>query len=130
MLRCMGKERVLSEEEFRRRLPVWISLTDLFLDTEVTQHGYRRMAEVVHDAGYSVHEVRQILLHEVAPVFGSNLLTTVGEWEPWSDDFVEKKMRAWMARPRWAARLTAALAWRLLRKHWEELQRHLANPSG
>lgn len=76
---------MLDQSEIAKRRPVWRALSDLFLDTSWTKEELKALAATIKQSGYSVDEVEQILLHEVAPVFGSNLLSVAGEWVPFDE---------------------------------------------
>lgn len=90
--------RVLDLAEIERRKPVWIALSDLWLDTELTEDDLRRIAEVMRRSGYEVEELREIYLFEVAPVVFPNLLSVAGEWagfdEEWLVNEVTKQARS------------------------------------
>jgi hypothetical protein len=81
---------VIDEEETERRKPVWAALSDLLLDTELTDDDLQRIAGVMKRSGYSVPQLRDIYLFEVAPVVFWNLLSIAGEW----DGFNEKRLFA------------------------------------
>ena len=72
--------KILDSDEIERRKPVWIALSDLWLDTEFEESDLRRIAGAMRESGYSVEELREIYLFEVAPVVFPNLLTVAGEW--------------------------------------------------
>ena len=70
----------LDEADIERRKPVWAALSELWLDTELADDDLRRIAGVMGQSDYSVGELREIYLFEVAPVVSPNLLTVAGEW--------------------------------------------------
>jgi hypothetical protein len=86
----------LDEAEIERRKPVWAALSELWLDTELADDDLRRIAGVMGQSGYSVGELREIYLFEVAPVVSPNLLTVAGEWAGFDHDwlFAEATRRA------------------------------------
>ena len=61
-----------------RRLAAWTVLANLFLDTEHTDEIWLCLARNLRETGYLRAELEDILLREVAPVFGSNLLSMAG----------------------------------------------------
>lgn len=83
----------LSEEQIRRRLPLWTALTNLFLDTEMTDFHYRPIIETARAGGWSTQDVRRILLDEVTPAFAFNLMDVAGEWCGFDPTWVESWMR-------------------------------------
>src|SRR3954447_14412529 len=80
--------KALERGEIERRKPVWIALSDLWLDTELTEHDLRRIAEVMRRSGYEVEELREIYLFEVAPVVFPNLLSVAGEWAGFDEEWL------------------------------------------
>lgn len=118
----------MTEEEVARRLPVWVALSGLFLDTEPTPEDYDRIAAVVAAASLGRVEARDVLWREVAPVFGSNLLAPIGEWAGWPDDFVRERVLDWVrgggpgSLSGWFA---AAICAPLVRDAWREVERRL-----
>lgn len=78
---------MLTDAELERRKPVWTALSELWLDTELEDGDLQRIAHVAAVSSYTVAELRDIYLYEVAPVVSPNLLAVAGEWagfdEPW-----------------------------------------------
>jgi hypothetical protein len=58
--------------EIERRKAVWAALAELWLDTELTPDDLERIAGVMKRSGYSVSQLREIYLFEVAPVERQN----------------------------------------------------------
>jgi hypothetical protein len=76
--------------ERERRVDVWEALSELFLDTELTEMTYRYVARVVLASGYTAAELRSILWNEVFPVLEPNLRSVAGVWDGYP--------REWLAR--------------------------------
>ena len=107
-----------------RRLTAWTALANLFLDTEHTEEIRHCLARDLRETGYSLAELEVILRHEVAPVFGGNLLSMAGEWALWGEDEVEPIMRReFLARSRLSLgqRLKGRLAYPLARPEWDRI---------
>jgi hypothetical protein len=117
----------------RERL--WVALSELFRDTELRPQDYEHIATAVREAGLDTDAAERVLLREVAPVFGRNLLAVTGNWKGWSDETVVQAVRAHLgARRGMAGRLRAALGlatWRdaiyrrLLRSDWQQVRQRL-----
>src|SRR3954462_7398501 len=92
-----GEPGTPADTEIERRKPIWGALSDLWLDTGLTEDDLRRIAGVMRRSGYSVEELREIYLFEVAPVVFPNLLSVAGEWagfdEEWLGNEVTKQVR-------------------------------------
>lgn len=82
----------LSEAEIKRRLPAWVAMSDTFLDTELSEGSYRRIASVIVASGISRDEAVTIYREDVVPAFAINLLSTAGEWTGWPDDYVRERV--------------------------------------
>ncbi len=91
----------LSPEEIDRRLPVWCELSELFLDSELEDSDYERIARTIVMAHFSRAEAREILRREVAPVFWINHRTVAGEWQPWPAAQVRDLVTARLKRRPW-----------------------------
>ncbi|MFC3700011.1 hypothetical protein ACFOND_00040 [Reinekea marina] len=70
---------MMSQINLNKRKPVWVALSDLFLDTDVTRY-YENIVRVCVESDYSPEEIRLILFDEVAPAVSKNLLSVAGEW--------------------------------------------------
>jgi len=79
---------MLGQSDIERRMPVWLGLSQLFLDTDLQSQDYQSIAARLRPSGYSPQELYRILRDEVAPAFGPNLVGVAGEWAGWSEDTV------------------------------------------
>ncbi|ETX11325.1 hypothetical protein MUS1_11030 [Marinomonas ushuaiensis DSM 15871] len=64
---------------------MWRALSDLFLDTEITDTTYEYIARTIDESGLSLVEAENILWYEVYPVLEKNLRSITGVWDGWSD---------------------------------------------
>ncbi|GAA0422303.1 hypothetical protein GCM10009133_33580 [Cocleimonas flava] len=89
------------------RKPLWVALSDLFLDTELQQHDLAFIARRMHESGYSLEEINDILMFEVFPVCIANLHSVAGEWAGFDEKWVvnailsakrPNRFRRWMNR--------------------------------
>jgi hypothetical protein len=87
----------LSEEEIKRRIPVWEAISDLWLDTELGENGVLYIARVLAESGYSLEEIDKIYAEEVAPVVYMNAYSVTGVWtgfdSVWLKEEILKKTR-------------------------------------
>ena len=65
--------------DFQSRKEVWIALSDLFLDTDVTIF-YDHIVNMCAKSNYTIEEMKEILVHEVGPALAFNLHDIAGEW--------------------------------------------------
>ena len=71
---------MLETAEIESRKPVWMALSDLWLDTELAEADLCRIARVLAQSKYDLDTLRSIYLFEVAPVVYQNLLCVAGAW--------------------------------------------------
>ncbi len=79
---------MLDEQQIQKRRPVWVALSELWLDTELSTADLERIARVMADSGLTIDELRQIYLVEVAPAVSRNLLNVAGEWAGFDEDWL------------------------------------------
>lgn len=121
----------LSPDEVSRRAPVWAAMSELFLDTKLSEQELSAITASIKQAGYSAEEAEEILIHEVAPVFSANLLDFAGEWLPWDEDEVVDLILAKLAKTRQSTTMTAPRRWfrrRMIlqvRPDWQQVKRGL-----
>ena len=70
----------MNARELARRQPVWLALSEFYLDTELQPADFARIRAVFAQSGYSEQEIRQIDYEEVGPLLYPNLLSVAGEW--------------------------------------------------
>ena len=89
------------QHDIEARTPVWIALSYLFLDTDVTLSD-EYIVRVCAQSPYSLDELFDILQNEVAPVCRHNLLLICGEWDFFDEAWLIKKVtRVYNKRYRW-----------------------------
>ena len=95
-------ESPLTAEEIERRKPVWSALSELWVDTELTQSDLNHIATTMVDSGYSLSELRVICDSEVAPVVYSNALSVAGVWTGFNEAWLHQQIITHMNKPkRW-----------------------------
>ncbi|MBC8082245.1 MAG: hypothetical protein H7Z21_03475 [Hymenobacter sp.] len=78
----------ISTEVAAQRTPVWLALSELYLDTELLDADYKRIALVLREAGLNWAEAEAINTNEVAPVVIHNLLSVAGEWSGFDEEWL------------------------------------------
>lgn len=76
-----------------QRLNVWAALSELFLDTELTDRDYEYIAKVVIKSRYTPIEIDNILWFEVFPVLQSNLRDPAGVWSGYPRDWLKENLQ-------------------------------------
>lgn len=88
----MEKLPPLSDEDVAKRLPVWSILSETFLDSELNDQDYDRIALELARSGFAAQTLEQVFKREVAPAFCVNMLGVAGEWRGWPDDFIKERV--------------------------------------
>ena len=98
-------------DTLNNRKPLWIALSNLFLDTELQNYHFASIAKTMKESGYSLDEINDILMLEVFPVFIANLHSVAGEWAGFNEDWVVKTITS-------AKRPNRFRQWINLRRFW------------
>lgn len=75
-----------------QRKPIWIALSEFYLDTELGDSDFRQIAFTILESPYSLDEVKAINKYEVFPVLQSNLLSPAGVWAGFDEDWLVDKI--------------------------------------
>jgi len=68
------------EINIKDKTPIWIALSEFYLDTELDQTDFKIIAKAIHKSPFSLEEAKQINKYEVFPVLQLNRLIITGEW--------------------------------------------------
>lgn len=104
------------DDEIATRRPVWIALSELFLDTGV-EAALPDIARILAASPYPLEELRRILDDEVAPVLQGNLLTTAGEWVGFDENWLVQQVSTRLGKRRFAPLLVN------LDHEWDKIHR-------
>ncbi|HLP11718.1 MAG TPA: hypothetical protein VK177_07255 [Flavobacteriales bacterium] len=75
------------------RKPVWVALSKLYLDTELSESDLYSIACDFYESPYDLEEIKEINKIEVFPVLCGNLLNLAGEWTGFDEDALSKAIR-------------------------------------
>ena len=119
-----------SEHDFSgKRLPVWRALSNLFLDTELGQADYQRIAGEIAASEFSRAEISEILWREVFPALADNLRIVAGEWDGFADDWLRERILAVRSGrqkgPGFWGLMSVGKTRELVADAWDEVQRRL-----
>lgn len=87
----------------------WQALSDLYLDSELGDEDFRRLAVVLMASGFTWPEILEINYDEVGPALSANLFNYVGQWGAWPEPALSELLIARytgrQARLLWSRRL-------------------------
>ena len=84
----MHEKTNLNNSFSKQRHSVWVALSDLYLDTELTQNNFKYIAKKIKESPYNLDKIKQINQYEVFPTLYPNLQSNYGIW----DGFNEKEL--------------------------------------
>ncbi len=112
------------------RKPIWSSISEFYLDTELEDSDYQRIARVLLDSKLEFKELKQIDLFEVFPVVKSNLFSVAGVWggfdKVWLYASCEKAYQK-KDRPifQFKTRVYHFFFKWMTKEHWDKIEEHL-----
>ncbi len=113
----------LSGSDLERRRPVWLALSELFLDTSLTSADVNRIAANLARSPYAIDELQRILLWEVYPACRSNRLWIAGEWMGFDPQWLERRILRgqWFVGVVWTATagrlgMSTSMDWRRIKR--------------
>ena len=109
-----------SRNDTDARIPVWIALSDLYLDTEVSTF-HDGIAATLAASPYSLDALRDMLMDDVHPALYPNLLSVAGEWAGFDHDWLVERIEAVGRKPRWRRRISRWFA-RDIDLQWRALE--------
>lgn len=75
------------------RVPVWVALSELYLDTEVEAF-HDAIATTLAASPFPLDALHAMLVHDVHPVLYTNLMTPVGVWDGFDSEWLVARIRA------------------------------------
>lgn len=79
---------MISQEEISKRKSIWLALSEFYLDNELNEADFKRIAEILKQSGCSLGELKRINYEEVAPVVAPNTLSVAGEWGGFNEEWL------------------------------------------
>ncbi|MGF1656794.1 MAG: hypothetical protein ACFCU3_07440 [Verrucomicrobiales bacterium] len=121
----MREETNPAQAQTEQRVPVWLALSELFLDTQLETEDFERLAQTLAASPYSVAKIEEILRFEVTPVLQQNLMSIAGEWAGFDPDWLCEKLAPRIDRRPWIrfpVFLTIKGDWRKIRRRLQEFK--------
>ncbi len=109
-------------DDLENRRPVWGSVSELYLDTELQADDYERIANVLRSSPYSASELDHIMYNELYPLLIGNLWDVAGEWGAFDLDSLQDAILQRTAR-RWQVPSALIPGRSIMRGPWNTLRR-------
>ncbi len=74
----------------KERKPIWIALSEFYLDTKLQESNFRHIAFKIIESPYSLDKVKEINKYEIFPILQPNLLSVAGEWAGFDEEWLVK----------------------------------------
>jgi hypothetical protein len=75
-------------QQLETRKKIWIALSELYLDTELTREDFDRISNTFLHSGLELSDIKKIDLLEVFPVLQTNLLSVAGVWAGFDEEWL------------------------------------------
>lgn len=85
---------IMNSSEIERRKPVWLAISEFYLDTELEAGDVVRIKKTFKNSGYSLYELKDIDFYEVKPILGMNLWGAAGAWKGFDEDWLCNQIRS------------------------------------
>ena len=109
------------------RKPIWISLSEFYLDTELDKADFRNIAFKIIESPYSLQEVKRINKYEVFPILQRNLLSIAGEWSGFNEKWLVKEIIKNIENRTWLKTLKIKMDYRIYKwmckDYWIKLEK-------
>lgn len=107
--------------EIESRRPVWVALSGLFLDTELSPEDLAELATQLAESPYSIAELEKVLRFEVAPGLIANLKSPAGEWAGFDEQELVSRLSGRLGRKP----LLRPSIPRMIRPQWDRLKEQI-----
>lgn len=110
----------------QKRQPIWIALSDFYLDTELQVHDFKHIAVIIKSSSYSLEDVKAIDKEEIFPVLYKNLLSVAGIWSGFEEKWLVEEITKNLQKRRGLKKLMlnikyASLKW-MCADYWKRLE--------
>jgi hypothetical protein len=108
-------------KDIENRRPVWLALSELFLDTEMQPFTHSYIARTISESPYSLRDADKILFREVYPACIVNFHGVTGEWAGFREDWLESRIIHYVERSWCIARYIQPRRW-MIRDDWNRVK--------
>tara|TARA_R110002020_G_scaffold360232_1_gene572878 strand:- start:25 stop:789 length:765 start_codon:yes stop_codon:yes gene_type:complete len=109
------------------RKPIWIALSDFYLDTELQESDIRHIAFKIIESPYSFEKVKEINKYEIFPVLQPNLMSVAGEWAGFNEEWLINRIQESLSKRNTVKKIGIkgsylTFKW-MFKDYWEKLEK-------
>lgn len=112
--------------KIEERKPIWIALSDFYLDTELQESDFRDIATKIIESPYSIVEVKEIDKYEVFPVLRNNLMSVAGVWSGFDEKWLVERIQESLSKRNAVRKIAIEGAYLtnkwMNKRYWEKLE--------
>lgn len=125
-----SSSKIMSAEiNIEERKPIWIALSNLYIDTELQDNDFKSIARTINDSPYSFEKIKQIDKAEVFPILRYNLLNVSGVWTGFQEDWLVKEISKKLQNRNFVGRLLNSFKYLFFGKmnkvYWQQIESQL-----
>lgn len=118
------------ELELEKRIPIWNSISEFYLDTELQDSDYESIINTFLNSDLHISELKEIDLYEVFPVLKGNLISVAGEWNSFDETWLKDACaKAYFKRKnsffKWKTKFYNRFLYSLRNDHWTEIEKRI-----
>jgi hypothetical protein len=83
---------MLCEKEIAARKPVWSAVSEMYLDTQLSETDLENIATVIVENNLTISEAKKIDKYEVFPILLPNVLSVAGDWAGFDESWLFEKI--------------------------------------
>jgi len=91
------------------REPVWLALSEFYLDTELQQYDVEYIAKIFSESPFSLKEIKRINKYEVFPILYPNLMNPAGVWDGFDKEWLFEKLKGKLNSPGFFGKLRISI---------------------
>ncbi|MFS4493690.1 hypothetical protein [Maribacter sp. 2308TA10-17] len=122
----VGKPKVKTKINIEERRPIWIALSDLYIDNELQDYDFKYISQKIKASPYSLEQIKQIDKEEVFPVLHTNLLTVAGIWTGFQEEWLITEIMRKLEKRNFLSRLMNGIMYAFLKSmqkdNWRKIE--------
>jgi len=106
--------------DIKNRKPIWIVLSELYLDMELKESDIIYIAKVIKESPYRLEEVKRINKYEVFPVLYQNLMSPAGQWTGFDESWLVESIQSSLENRNEAKSLAIEMGYAVLKAMFDD----------